>query len=247
MRLIACTLLFSAANAKQPAPLWTGATLQGRVRLVGRPAKLTALKVTMDEAACGKTAPNERLIVGPGGGVKNAVVWLDAIEDAPRPSPKTARLDQKACVFVPHVQVVPVGSRLDLYNSDRVAHSVQAHHLESDATLFSVALPPAKGHKPRPQQLKEPGIVELRCGAEHGWSSAFIHVAEHPWYAVTDEAGRFEIRDAPSGEWVLRVWHESWQVVREDPLEWGPPVLLQREISTRIGPPTIVDFELRDF
>ena len=214
MRVLLCLMLSTAAAAQQP--LYTGATVQGRVRVIGWVPKQSTIEVTKDQAACGATAPNERLIVGPGGGVKNAVVWLDAIEDPPRPSPTTARVDQKACAFVPHVQVVPVGSRLNLLNSDPIAHIVAAHHQEADRTLFTVATPPGKGKGPRAQPLDEPEIVELRCDAGHGWSNAFIHVAEHPWYAVTDEAGRFTISDAPSGDWVLRVWHESWQVVREE-------------------------------
>jgi hypothetical protein len=41
------------------------------------------------------------------------------------------------------------------------------------------------------------------------WMSAFVHVIPHPFFAVTDDRGAFEIRDLPPGEYELEAWHEK--------------------------------------
>jgi hypothetical protein len=38
---------------------------------------------------------------------------------------------------------------------------------------------------------------------------AYVRVDRHPFHAVSDAAGRFEIRDVPAGSYTLEVWHES--------------------------------------
>ena len=39
----------------------------------------------------------------------------------------------------------------------------------------------------------------------HPWMRAWIRVFDHPYYAVTDDNGHFEIKDAPAGEYRLVV------------------------------------------
>ena len=246
MRPFACLLLALVAAAEPPRPLPAGCTVRGRVRWVGQAPKVAALNVTKDQEACGKTAGNERLLIGPGGGVKHAVVWVDAIEDAPRAAPVTATVGQKACVLTPHVQVVPYGSRVEISNSDAVLHNVHAY-LDGEGSLFSFAMPPGKGQKLTSRPLAVPGVVDLRCDAGHAWTSAWIHVAAHPWYTVTAADGSYTLLDVPPGDWVLRVWHEGWIMLGDDPPSFSEPVLLQREIQARTSTPTISDFDLRDF
>jgi len=56
--------------------------------------------------------------------------------------------------------------------------------------------------------LKSPETIPVKCN-QHGFMSAFIVVAQHPYYAVTDEAGTFQFRDVPPGTYTLEVWHEK--------------------------------------
>jgi len=73
-------------------------------------------------------------------------------------------------------------------------------------TVFNVAMP-FKGLK-LPTPLKRPGIIKLRCDAGHTWMSAYVHVFDHPYVAVSDGKRRFTIKDVPAGRYTLEYWHE---------------------------------------
>jgi hypothetical protein len=37
----------------------------------------------------------------------------------------------------------------------------------------------------------------------------FIHVFDHPYFAVTDDKGVFSISNVPAGTYTLKAWHED--------------------------------------
>jgi hypothetical protein len=45
--------------------------------------------------------------------------------------------------------------------------------------------------------------------------SAWIVVTDHPYHAITDDAGRFELSDVPPGDYVLETWHETLGASRQ--------------------------------
>lgn len=182
-----------------------GGSISGAVAAPGAKAP-PAVKVTKDVQACSSTHQPETVLVGPGGALANAVVYLKDIA-AGRPVEKAAKasLDNKGCRYVPHVSVVPVGSTLAIVSSDNVLHNT--HALMGSDTIFNVALP-IPGMQ-IPQTLRKPGIVSVKCDAGHTWMSATIFVVEHPYYAVTDASGKYELKDVPPGTYTLAVWHES--------------------------------------
>jgi plastocyanin len=170
-------------------------------------AKVPApVKVTKDAQVCSATHQPETVVVGPGGALANAVVYLkDIATGKPLDKAAKASLDNKGCTYVPHVAVIPVGSTLMIHNSDDALHNV--HALMGSDTLFNVALP-IPGMQ-IPQTMKRPGIVNVKCDAGHTWMAATIYVVEHPYYAVTDAAGKFDLKDVPPGTYTLVAWHEA--------------------------------------
>ena len=66
--------------------------------------------------------------------------------------------------------------------------------------------------------MNREGPVSLRCNAGHVWMNGEMIVARHPYYAVTDEEGKFELQDVPPGDYEVVAWHEGWRVVGESPL-----------------------------
>ena len=119
-------------------------------------------------------------------------------------------MDQKGCVFVPRVVVVPVGGTVEFLNSDRLLHNL--HSVSKDNPEFN-------GTQPRnrtiPVTFSKPEVVTITCDL-HSWMKSWVVVAEHPFYAVTDAAGGYRIGNVPPGKYRLRMWQEALgQTTRE--------------------------------
>jgi hypothetical protein len=182
-------------------------SVEGTIRYVGakKPSAPAAVPKTM--TVCGKTKPPQDLMLGSDHGLANAVVSVVGVAGAPKPSPVKASIDQNTCAYVPHVQAVPVGSKLVLLNSDATLHNVHARR--GDLTLVNVAMPVPGLHIDAPGTLlSKTGVVSFKCDAGHTWMSAYVHVFDHPYFAVTDANGRFKIDGLPPGTYTLKVDHE---------------------------------------
>lgn len=193
----------------------SGSELRGRVLLTEKPPAARTHKVTLDRFVCGDDQPDESVVVGKDGGLANVVV---SIGDAPGddgPKPPAPVLDQEECRFVPHVVVAQVGQKLEMINSDAVLHS--AHGKVGEETRFNSAFP-EKG-KRRHVTLDEAGVIQVGCDAGHDWMRAYVHVFDHPYFAVTAKDGRFSL-EVPPGRYTLRIWHETLGT-RRVPVEVG--------------------------
>lgn len=133
-----------------------------------------------------------------------AVVVLEGAQKA-RPMPK-AMIDQRDKTFVPHVLVVTTGTTVEFPNNDVVFHNVFAYY---DAKRFDLGMYP-RG-KSKQVTFDKPGVVALLCSV-HSEMSAYIYVADSPYYALTDRRGSFGIKDVPPGDYILKAWHESGSV-----------------------------------
>src|SRR6266550_551436 len=51
-------------------------------------------------------------------------------------------------------------------------------------------------------------MVPFKCDV-HGWMNAYVGVLDHPYYAVTDKDGKFELKDVPPGTYTIEAWHEK--------------------------------------
>lgn len=52
-------------------------------------------------------------------------------------------------------------------------------------------------------------MLRLTCDV-HSWMNVFVAVVNHPYFAVTDRAGQFEIPNVPTGHYRLQIWHERY-------------------------------------
>jgi plastocyanin len=137
--------------------------------------------------------------------VANAVVWLQAAADAQTP-PVTATMDQQACEFVPHVILVPSGSTVTIGNSDPILHNLRIFR-EAQMLMHEWQQPAGQPNE-IPWRFDEAGRFLIRCGV-HAWMSAWVIVADHPYYALSDPDGNFTIPQVPHGAYTLQVWHEA--------------------------------------
>jgi len=200
--------LFSGAALAQSytqVAVTGGGTVSGKVTFQGAKPALPAEKRNKDPKACGTTAPNQTLIVGAGGGVKNAIVYLKDISSGKKmDTDGKATLDQGKCSYTPHVQAVPVGTTLTVVNSDPILHNV--HASEGAATVFNYAMP-IKDQK-IPKKLTKVGFIKLKCDV-HNWMNGAIGVMANPYYAVTGDDGSFSLTDVPAGTYTVEAWHET--------------------------------------
>jgi plastocyanin len=192
-----------------PGVALANGSISGTVRAERPPRDLPPVAIAKDAAVCGKEAARDVLVVASDGAVANVVVSLAGVKPAQPPPPTVgAAVDQVGCRYAPHVQAVTVGTALEVLNNDAVLHNVHGtiEGASSPITVFNVAMP-FKGGK-APQVLKRPGAIKLRCDAGHSWMSAYVHVFDHPYFAVTDRKGRFTIPEVPPGRYTVAYWHE---------------------------------------
>ena len=118
---------------------------------------------------------------GPGG----AVVWLKRIGgDTPRPTPAHGKvITQRKKTFVPHVLVVPVGTKVSFRNEDPIFHNIFSLSKPND---FDTGL--YKQGATYQQVFKRPGIVQILCNI-HSSMLGVIVVVDTPYYAQADGAG----------------------------------------------------------
>jgi plastocyanin len=195
-----------------------GGTVRGVVRFTVTPVEKKTVNVTVDRSVCGMQKDAEDLVVASGGGLRNAVVSLstpalDAGTGGPDAKARTAhaaQVDQKECVFVPRVVVVPAGGTVEFLNSDRLLHNL--HSVSKVNAVFNRTQP--KG-RTIPIVFKRPEIIRIDCDL-HPWMRAWVVVADHPFYVVTGDGGDFVLDNVPPGRYTAHVWHESLGTVQRD-------------------------------
>jgi len=197
----------TAAVGYQGGPVTAGGAIAGTVRFAGSPPPRGTLEVTKDVAVCGASAKLANdLVVGPDGGVANAVVRLREIAAGKPFADGQPTLDQRGCEYLPHVVLVPAGQPLTILNPDGILHNIR--------TVGSgpAGNPPLNRAQPKfktsmVQVFDRPEFIRVACDV-HRWMQAWIVVQDHPYYAVTDGQGRFDLASVPPGTYELVFWHE---------------------------------------
>ncbi len=198
-------LIFLAAAWCFIAGLARAETIKGNIRYVGAPIEKKKSSVTIDQYICGKEKEPEDLLISSNNGIRNAVVSLQNIPPGAKRDWNfpAAKMDQKQCSFIPRVVIVPVGGTVEFLNSDRLLHNVRSTGKEN---------PPFNRAQPHARSIsfvfKQPELLRVDCDL-HSWMRGWVVVAEHPYYAVTNEQGEFVLENVPRGKYTLQVWQES--------------------------------------
>ena len=187
------------------AGLSAAETIQGTIRYVGAPIEKKKTAVTIDQYICGKEKEPEDLLLSSNNGIRNAVVSLQNVPPGAKRDWNfpAAKMDQKQCSFIPRVVIVPAGGTVEFLNSDRLLHNVRSVGKENPP--FNRAQPHARSIS---FTFKQPEVLRVDCDL-HSWMRGWVVVAEHPFYAVTNEQGEFTLENVPRGKHTLQVWQES--------------------------------------
>jgi plastocyanin len=196
-----------------------GGSIKGKVMLAGAVPTPKKIEVTIDQYVCGTTKEPEDLLLSPQKEIRNAVVWIDnpptGKTGAPA-LPEKVEMDQKKCVFIPHVVIVPAGGTVDFLNSDRLLHNI--HTTPKVNPAINRTQPK---DRTIPFMFDKPEIVRINCDL-HSWMEAWVVVAAHPYYALTGTDGQFAFNDLPPGQYKLKVWQERLGTVTTNVTVTGP-------------------------
>jgi plastocyanin len=177
--------------------------IRGAVRFAGGALEQKKVVMTVDQSVCGKDKDAEDLLLSADKAIRNVVVSLQSPSTDVKWAVPPVQMDQKQCVFVPRVVLVPAGGTVEFLNGDRLLHNLRAQSKNN---------PPFNRTQPKgrtiPISFKAPEIIRIDCDL-HPWMRAWVVVAEHPFYAVTGEQGEFVLDNVPPGNYTLRLWHES--------------------------------------
>lgn len=204
----ACALVLSvtgAARAYDAVEVKNGGTISGQVKFTGAAPAKQKLTVDKDTEVCGKNPIfSEAIVVGAGGELRNAVVYLANITKGKAFDGAAPVFDQNGCAYAPHVVTAAAGAAIDVLNNDGILHNI--HTYSSKNAPLNLAQPKFK--KKMNMKFDKPEFIKVACDA-HSWMNGQIVVQEHPYYAVSDDNGAFKLTDVPPGDYELKVWHET--------------------------------------
>ncbi len=206
------TSLFATAEIRAADPGW--GRLKGQFVYNGDPPAREMLTITKDIEVCSKTPPmSEALLVdSQTHGLANVILWLDPSANTTVPvhpsyaatATKKIVLDNSGCRFEPHVCVMRPTQTLVIGNKDEVDHSAAVLLTKNDS--FNVVVS-KQGQQERHFKFSEKLPAPVVCPI-HAWMKGYLIVKDHPYVAVTDAKGEFDLQNVPAGEWTFRVWHE---------------------------------------
>ena len=189
-------------------PVSGGGSVTGTVTYGGEPVERSQVTVAIDQEVCDLTPKySEALIVDPAHrGLQNVVVTIRGIPAGKdwSFSETGPALDQQGCRFIPHVLVVAAGQAFRVLNNDGLMHNIHTHSEKNR----SVNRAQPKILKQLQLKINQAEFVRVTCDV-HKWMEAWIVVADHPYYAITDESGSFQLDQVPPGSYTLEFWHET--------------------------------------
>ena len=198
-------------------------TLKGRIVWAGdKLPEPPELKVDKDQQHClskGKLLSEQWVVNKDNKGIRWVFVWLTPDPESGKkvlpihPTLKDIKvkevvIDQPCCRFEPHGLGMRQGQVLVAKNSSPITHNFKfgGHPLRNPGGNPAI---PAKDQAKIDNLIADEKIPVICECSIHGWMKAYVRVFNHPYFAVTDANGNFEIKNAPAGNWRLKIWHET--------------------------------------
>jgi hypothetical protein len=214
LRLALALAIVIPSLARADAP--TG-SIHGTVIFEGTPPIQPQLD-RKAEPKCSQDKADEAVVVTHGK-LRDVLVRIKNGTMGKHDVPKQAAiLDQRDCTYVPRVVGIVAGQQVIVRNSDAAFHNVWGTLAGKE--LWNKPQPAKSGDLTLDPKAAQPGdVVELKCGV-HPWMHAYVAVQDHPYFAVTDQDGKFAIDGLAPGTYELEAWH---------------PVLGTKSMTVQIG------------
>lgn len=200
---------FVLETASLARPAAADGSVAGVVKFEGTAPKGTRIDMSQDPI-CAKAHPTplmtEDVVVGANGGLANVVVYVsDGLAGKTfEPPQQPAVLEQKGCQYKPHVLALQARQKLDVVNSDETTHNI--HPTPNDNREWNMTQP--HGMPLEQSFAREEIAIPVKCNV-HPWMKGYIAVFKHPYFAVTDKEGKFDLKDLPPGTYTITAWQEK--------------------------------------
>jgi hypothetical protein len=201
----------SATPAGQKVDSATAGDVKGVVMVDGAVPKNESIKMNADPVCLKEnTTPQSQetyMVSDDGKNLGNVFVYVkdglgNYVFDTPT---KPATIDQKNCRYHPHVFGMMINQPLEIINSDPTLHNI--HAMPKGNSEFNNGQP-IQGMKMTHTFDKPEVMVPFKCDV-HGWMNAYVGVMSHPYFAVTEKDGKFDLPNLPPGTYTIEAWHEK--------------------------------------
>jgi hypothetical protein len=201
---------FVKAGSPVPVADVTGAAnVKGIVKFEGVVPKPHPINMAADPS-CAKLhsmpAITQDIATDIQGGLQNVIVFVsDGLGDtAFEPPTQPAVLEQKGCMYQPHVLAVRANQPLDVVNDDPTGHNI--HPMPANNREWNKAEPP--GSKMEETFGREEIAIPVKCNI-HPWMHTYVAVFKHPFFVITGKDGTFDLSNLPPGTYTIEAWHEK--------------------------------------
>jgi len=191
----------------------TAGAITGTVRLEGEPPKFKPLNMAA-EPACVQANPSPVyppiVITGAKGALANVVVYIkENLDDYKFDTPSApVTLDQKNCMYEPHVLAMMTNQDFHVTNSDATLHNI--HPVPRQNHTWNQSQPQGAG--PIDRSFPNPELaIPVNCNV-HPWMRGYLFVFRHPYFAVTGKDGAFSLAGLPPGTYTIEAWQERYGV-----------------------------------
>jgi len=183
----------------------TVASVNGTVKLDGAAPKPAKIDMSQDPACKGTNTAET--IVAEGGNLANVFVYVkDGLGDRTFAVPTAAvTIDQQGCKYHPHVLGVMAGQNIEIKNDDQTTHNI--HPTPQANREWNESQPPTAAPIQK-SFAREEVMLPVKCN-QHPWMRMYINVVKSPFYAVTDDKGKYEIKGLPPGTYTLAFVQEK--------------------------------------
>jgi plastocyanin len=202
--------IMGASPSSTPAKSGTDtAAVKGTVKFVGTLPTAARINMASDPVCVRqhKTAVlSEEILADKSGELQNVVVFVaDGLGDRTFDVPaQAAVVEQKGCVYEPHVLAFRVNQPFKVINSDACTHNI--HPQPANNREWNKAQAP--GTEVEATFPREEVGIPLKCNV-HPWMRGYLAVFKHPYFAVTGKDGSFDLSNLPPGTYTIEAWHEK--------------------------------------
>ena len=206
----------TSTAAAAPAPTGNG-VISGVITVTGKVPVMQDIADRKGDPICAKTPMKfNDVVVDKKNDLKDVLVRLAPGSIKGKfPNPADVQLDQKECTYVPRIFGIQSGGSVVVKNEDKTTHNV--HTYKGTESQFNQGQPPGTPDIRLPEKGKtyDEGVITFKCDI-HKYMGSFGIVTDHPYFAVTDDSGKFTISNIPAGHYKLETWHSMFGSKTQD-------------------------------